>query len=76
MARTRSICTTVAPYLAESLVSMSTGLTTMLTIVAVVAVILRFLARSLTTAPCGMDDWIILFALVKPSTVESNYASY
>ncbi|KAI4283843.1 MAG: hypothetical protein L6R38_001890 [Xanthoria sp. 2 TBL-2021] len=51
MAHTRSICTAAAPYLAESLVPKIIGSIAVLTILAVVAVILRFLARSLTTAP-------------------------
>lgn len=76
MAHTRSICTAAAPYLAESLVPKIIGSIAVLTILAVVAVILRFLARSLTTAPYGIDDWLILFALVKFGNVESNHASY
>ncbi|KAL8858879.1 MAG: hypothetical protein Q9178_004557 [Gyalolechia marmorata] len=64
MAKTRSICTAAAPYLAETRVPEIIGAVTVLTILAVAAVILRFLARSSTTARYGVDDWLILFALL------------
>ncbi len=72
MANTRSICVTAAPYLADTLVPEIIGSITVLTILAVGAVILRFLARSLTNVPYGVDDWLILFALVNIGKDESN----
>ncbi|KAL8929133.1 MAG: hypothetical protein Q9172_000568 [Xanthocarpia lactea] len=71
MARTRSICTAAAPYLAETRVPEIIGAVTVLTILAVAAVILRFLARSSTTARYGVDDWLILFALVNPAMLNA-----
>lgn len=71
MAKTRSICTAAAPYLAETRVPEIIGAVTVLTILAVAAVILRFLARSSTTARYGVDDWLILFALVNSAMLNA-----
>ncbi|KAI4275875.1 MAG: hypothetical protein LQ337_002880 [Flavoplaca oasis] len=64
MANTRTICIAAAPYLGDTLVPEIIGSITVLTILAVGAVILRFLARSLSNVSYGLDDWLILFALV------------
>ena len=68
---TRSICIAAAPYLAETRVPEIIGAVTVLTILAVAAVILRFLARSSTIARYGVDDWLILFALVYPAMLNA-----
>ena len=73
MANTRKICIAAAPYLADTLLPEIIGSVTVLTTLAVGAVILRFLARSLTNVPYGIEDWLILFALVSIVKDESNH---
>ncbi|KAL8896453.1 MAG: hypothetical protein Q9192_003087 [Flavoplaca navasiana] len=73
MANTRTICIAAAPYLGDTLVPEIIGSITVLTILAVGAVILRFLARSLTNVSYGLDDWLILFALVSIDEDETNH---
>lgn len=73
MANTRTICIAAAPYLGDTLVPEIIGSITVLTILAVGAVILRFLARSLSNVSYGLDDWLILFALVSIVEDETNH---
>ncbi|KAL8911905.1 MAG: hypothetical protein Q9171_002989, partial [Xanthocarpia ochracea] len=61
---TRSICVEAVPWLEDNRGPEIVGAVTTLTILATIAVVLRFLGRNISGAPCGVDDWLMLFALV------------
>ena len=75
MDQTRSIGIAAVPRLADTRITEIIASKTILTVLAVVVVILRFLTRSLTTTPRGLDDWLILFALVISGDKQSNHSS-
>ena len=61
---TRSICVAAVPWLEDNRGPEIVGAITTLTVLATIAVVLRFLGRNISGAPCGVDDWLMLFALV------------
>lgn len=67
MESTRTICVAAAPWLGQTRVHEILGAVTTLIFLATVAVVLRFIARGIQAAPYGWDDWLILFALVRPA---------
>lgn len=64
MVHTRTICIDAVPWLNHNRGPEIVGALTTLTIIATIAVILRFLARRVSGSLYGWDDWLILFALV------------
>ncbi|KAL8767561.1 MAG: hypothetical protein Q9209_005978 [Squamulea sp. 1 TL-2023] len=58
------MCVAAVPWLGHNRGPEVIGALTTLTILAAVAVALRFLARSISGSKYGWDDWLILFALV------------
>lgn len=64
MANTRTICLEAVPWLHRNRGPEVVGALTTLTIVATIAVAMRFLARRVSGSLYGWDDWLILFALV------------
>ncbi|KAL8916159.1 MAG: hypothetical protein Q9172_006430 [Xanthocarpia lactea] len=61
---TRSICVAAVPWLEDNRGPEIVGAITTLTVLATIAVVLRFLGRNISGAPCGVDDWLMLFALL------------
>lgn len=61
---TRRICIDAAPRLAHSRGPEFLGAVTVLLTLSTIAVVLRFLARSIIRTSYGWDDWLMLFALV------------
>ncbi|KAL8993133.1 MAG: hypothetical protein Q9169_006576 [Polycauliona sp. 2 TL-2023] len=64
MENTRTICIEAVPWLGANRVPEIIGAVTVLTILAAVAVGLRFFARSMQSAHYGYDDWLMVFSLV------------
>ncbi|KAL8719872.1 MAG: hypothetical protein Q9181_008000 [Wetmoreana brouardii] len=64
MIATRTTCIAAVPWLAHSRGPEVVGAITTLTILATIAVVLRFLARKVACTSYGVDDWLILFTLV------------
>lgn len=60
---TREICVDAVPWLGHDRSPEYFGTVTVLLILSTLAVILRFLARSIARSTYGYDDWIMLFAL-------------
>lgn len=69
MENTRTVCIAAVPWLDNSRVPEILGALTTLTVLATMAVILRFFARRVAGASYGADDWLILLALVVPAFV-------
>lgn len=61
---TREICVDALPWLGHDRSPEYFGAVTVLLILSTLAVVLRFLARSIARSSYGYDDWIMLFALV------------
>ncbi|KAL8964538.1 MAG: hypothetical protein Q9183_004385 [Haloplaca sp. 2 TL-2023] len=64
IAKTRSICIDAVPELSETRGPEVVAAVTVLTVLATIAVALRFLARHVARAQYGWDDWLMLLALV------------
>ncbi|KAI4289045.1 MAG: hypothetical protein L6R35_001694 [Caloplaca aegaea] len=64
MVNTREICVAAVPWLNDSRGPEITVSLVILIILATIAVVLRFLARHITRTSYGLDDWLMLFALV------------
>ncbi|KAL8820355.1 MAG: hypothetical protein Q9223_001404 [Gallowayella weberi] len=64
LAQTRTICIAAVPWLNDNRGPEIVGAVSTLTVLATIAVGLRFLARSFSGSKYGWDDWLILFALV------------
>ncbi|KAL8689678.1 MAG: hypothetical protein Q9218_004708 [Villophora microphyllina] len=64
MANTRTICIEAVPWLNSNRGPEVVGAVTALTILATLAVLMRFQARKISGASFGWDDWLILVALI------------
>ncbi|KAL8869306.1 MAG: hypothetical protein Q9174_004369, partial [Haloplaca sp. 1 TL-2023] len=64
IATTRSICIEAVPELDQTRGPEVVAAITVLTVLATIAVALRFLARHVARAQYGWDDWTMLFALL------------
>ncbi|KAL9592091.1 MAG: hypothetical protein Q9179_007064 [Wetmoreana sp. 5 TL-2023] len=64
MANTRTICVAAVPWLNDNRGPEIVAALTILTILATLAVVLRFIARKVSGSSYGVDDWLILFTLV------------
>lgn len=64
LVKTRAICIEAVTWMNDNRGPEIVAATATLTVLATIAVILRFLARRIAKAPYGIDDWLILVALV------------
>ncbi|KAL8893717.1 MAG: hypothetical protein Q9192_004995 [Flavoplaca navasiana] len=64
MESTRTVCVAAVPSLDANRVPEIIGAVTVLTILATIAVVLRFFARSVQSAQYGYDDWLMVVALI------------
>lgn len=69
MVNTREICSAAVPWLNHNRGNEVVGAVGALTVLATTAVVLRFLARHMTRTSYGLDDWLMLFALVSASSL-------
>lgn len=63
----KQLCTSAAPSLNDNRGPEVIAATVVTTVLAVIAVILRFISRHISAAKFGMDDVMILVALVRRS---------
>ena len=68
MESTRTVCVAAVPSLGANRVPEIIGAVTVLTIMATIAAVLRFVARSVQSAQYGYDDWLMVVALVRSGT--------
>ncbi|KAI4113392.1 MAG: hypothetical protein LQ345_005618 [Seirophora villosa] len=64
MVNIREICSAAVPWLNHNRGNEVVGAVVALTVLATTAVVLRFLARHMTRTSYGLDDWLMLFALI------------
>ncbi|KAI4177281.1 MAG: hypothetical protein LQ348_005849 [Seirophora lacunosa] len=69
---TRKLCIEAVPWLARDRGPEFVAAVTVLLILATVAVVLRFLARSVNRSLNGWDDWLMLCALVTNPSIRST----
>ena len=64
IASTRSICTKEVPWLNDNRGPEIVTAITIMTLLAIISVILRSIARRVTNIAFGIDDWLIVVSLV------------
>ncbi|KAI4095941.1 MAG: hypothetical protein LQ344_001322 [Seirophora lacunosa] len=75
MVNTREICSAAVPWLNHNRGNEVVGAVGALTVLATTAVVLRFLARHMTRTSYGLDDWLMLFALVSASSLAAFFVT-
>lgn len=69
---TQSVCAKAAPWLTHSRGPEIFAAIIILTVISTIAFLLRVLARRFAKQPFGVDDWLIVLALVSSSMVKSH----
>ena len=65
LSSTRRICIQAVPWLNDNRGPEVVAAITIMTVLATIAVIMRYMARRISNLKFGMDDWLIVVALVR-----------